>query len=81
MTTIDEPEAPEPHTTRMILAVDALPFTQVNTDNADELRRQWLIKEVIQPDTPMTKATIQFLEDLFQWSKYGMQKPKVEVVK
>lgn len=77
----DEPDAQDDHGARMILAVDALPFTQVSTDNADELRRQWLIKEVIQPDTPMNKATIQFLEDLFQWSKYGMQDPKVRVVK
>ena len=78
---IDEPEAPEPQMARMILAVDALPFTQVDTENADQLLRQWLIKEVVQPDTPMTKATVLFLEDLFQWAKNGMQKAKVEVVK
>ena len=81
MTMIDEPEAPEPQTTRMILAVDALPFTQVDTENADQLLRQWLIKEVVQPDTPMTKATVLFLEDLFQWAKNGSQEPRVKVVK
>lgn len=80
MTMIDE-EAPEPQTTRMILAVDALPFTQVDTENADQLLRQWLVKEVVQPDTPMTKATVLFLEDLFQWVKSGAQEPRVKVVK
>jgi len=82
LTIIDE-EAPEPQTTRMILAVDSLPFTQVDTENADQLLRQWLIKEVVQPDTPMTKATVLFLEDLFQWAKNGAQTsdPKVRVIK
>lgn len=74
-------EEAEPQMARMILAVDALPFTQVDTENADQLLRQWLIKEVVQPDTPMTKATVLFLEDLFQWAKNGMQEPKVKVVK
>ena len=78
---IDEPDGPGPQTTRMILAVDALPFTQVDTENADQLLRQWLIKEVVQPDTPMTKATVLFLEDLFQWAKNGSQEPRVKVVK
>lgn len=76
-----EDAEPEAHTTRMILAVDALPFTQVDTENADQLLRQWLIKEVVQPDTPMTKSTVMFLEDLFQWAKNGMPDAKVRVVK
>ena len=74
-------EEAEDSGSRMILAVEALPFTQVSTDNADELRRQWLIKEVIQPETPLTKATIQFLDDLFHWQKHGLPEVKVRVVK
>ena len=70
-----------PRTTKMILQVEALPFTQVDVENADLLLRQWLIKEVVQPETPMTKGTIQFLEDLFQWAKYGMPELKVRVIK
>ena len=77
---IDEDEDP-PRTTKMILQVEALPFTQVDVDNADEVRRQWIIKECFHPETPMNKATIQFYEDLFQWQKNGMQEPKVKVVK
>lgn len=51
------------------------------TGDPDQEHRKWLIKECIFAETPMNKATIQFLEDLFQWSKNGMQEPKVKVVK
>ncbi len=70
-----------PRTTKMILQVEALPFTQVDVENADEVRRQWIIKECFHPETPMNKATIQFYEDLFQWQKNGMPEPKVKVVR
>ena len=66
---------------RVLLAIDALPFTQIDADNGDQLLRQWIIKEVVHPDTPMTKGTIQFLEDLYQWTKFGLQEPKAKVVK
>jgi hypothetical protein len=78
---VTDHEDPEVHDARMALAVEALPFTQISVENADELRRQWIIKECFHPETPMNKATIQFYEDLFQWQKNGMQEPKVKVVK
>ena len=63
------------------IAVEPMPFTEVQTEDPDRLLRKWIIREVFHPDTPMNKATIQFMEDLFQWHQNGMQEPKIKAVK
>lgn len=74
----DEPEQP-----RIMLAVDALPYTQVDTDNGDQLLRQWVFKEIHGIEVPLTQQTLAYCEAAFNWLKSGQTtaEPKVKVVK
>jgi hypothetical protein len=61
----------EPESKPRPLAVEPLPFTQVRTDNGDELLRQWIFKEVHGFDVALNKATIDYCESAYQWIRYG----------
>lgn len=68
---------------RVLLAIDALPFTQIDAENADQLLRQWVFKEIHGIEVPLTQQTLAYCEAAFNWLKTGQAtaKPKVEVVK
>jgi len=58
---------------------DSLLFCLANTDN--KRLRQWIFREIHGPETPMSQATIDYMELAFQWIKKGKPKPKIRVVK
>lgn len=67
------------NTTRASLNVEDLPFTQVRTENSEELLRQWIFKEVHRVDPACNQSTIDYCERAYQWIKNG--KPSVALVK
>ena len=76
----DEDEAPAPVPVFNI-SIEPMPFTEVESTEPDRLLRKWLIKEIHQPDTPMTQGTVDHLERLFQWVQNGIPEPKIKAVK
>lgn len=80
----DHEDPPPMEMATVAIAVDALPFTRINTERQDELMRQWIFKEVHGIEVPLTQSTLTYCEAVFQWITKGAQtppEPKVKVVK
>ena len=56
------------------IAVEALPFWYA--DHNDKTLRMWIARELHGIEVPLTQATIDYQEMLFQWIKKGKPKEK-----